>query len=170
MNHTFSLTTKSVEETENLGQRLSQLLQPGDVICLFGDLGSGKTALARGFCSGLGCNDDVTSPTFTIINEYAGKFPVYHFDLYRLESEEEIFDLGYEEYFFGEGVCLIEWAERALSLYPKERIEIYLEPIFEKGKESWRIIRFNLLLPAERISDWKNMIKEDKIAAAKEPA
>lgn len=156
------LTTKSVAETEALGRRVSALLQAGDVVCLFGNLGSGKTCLVRGICSGFDSSDDVSSPTFTIINEYAGELPIYHFDFYRLENEEEIFDLGYEEYFYGDGVCLIEWAERAQSLYPKQRIEIFLEPIFETGKESWRRIIIRAIGENEWLRDWEHEFQNEK--------
>jgi len=113
-------------------------LMPGDVVTLLGELGSGKTCLVRGICKGLECADQVTSPTFTLINEYRGRFPVYHFDFYRLESEQEIFDLGYEEYFFGDGICLVEWAERALPLLPQNYIEIRLRSFFEPGRQNCR--------------------------------
>jgi tRNA threonylcarbamoyladenosine biosynthesis protein TsaE len=129
-------------ETITWGQKLSLLLAPGDVIGFFGDLGSGKTRTIQGICQGLGCGDQVSSPTFTIINEYRGKYPVYHFDLYRIESENEIFDLGYEEYFYNDGICLIEWAERVQSLLPSDHIEIYLKGFFNPGQENLREINF----------------------------
>lgn len=129
-------------ETITWGQKLSLLLAPGDVIGFFGDLGSGKTRTIQGICQGLGCGDQVSSPTFTIINEYRGKYPVYHFDLYRIEFENEIFDLGYEEYFYNDGICLIEWAERVQSLLPSDHIEIYLKGFFNPGQENLREINF----------------------------
>lgn len=129
-------------ETITWGQKLSQFLEPGDVIGFFGDLGSGKTRTIQGICQGLGCGDQVTSPTFTIINEYHGKYPVHHFDLYRIESEQEIFDLGYEEYFYNDGICLIEWAERAQLLLPANHIEIQLKGFFQPGQERLREINF----------------------------
>ncbi|NOZ62239.1 MAG: tRNA (adenosine(37)-N6)-threonylcarbamoyltransferase complex ATPase subunit type 1 TsaE [Calditrichaeota bacterium] len=164
------LTSKSVRETEDIGRRIGALLQPADVVCLFGDLGSGKTCFVRGVCRSLCGEDEVSSPTFTIINEYSGKLPVYHFDFYRLENEEQIFDLGYEEYFYGEGVCLIEWAERAPSLYPKQRIEIYLKAIFEKGKESWRRIHIRAFCEEGRLRDWEREFEKEKSAFASNPA
>ena len=140
MSYKQKVFTRSAEETEEFGRFFGQYLQKGDVVCLIGDLGTGKTVLARGICSALGCAKEVSSPTFTIINEYQGKFPVYHFDFYRLKDESEIYDLGYEEYFYDDGVCLIEWAERARNLLPDRRIEFHLSAIFEPGKENMRQI------------------------------
>lgn len=140
MNHRFLSNHET--ETISWGQKLSQFLEPGDVIGFFGDLGSGKTRTIQGICQGLACNGDVNSPTFTIINEYQGKFPVYHFDFYRIESEREIFDLGYEEYFYNDGICLIEWAERVESLLPPNHIEIHLKGFFQPGQENLREIYF----------------------------
>lgn len=136
-------TVISHSETETItwGEKLSRALKPGDVVALFGDLGSGKTRTVQGICQGLGCRDQVSSPTFTLINEYSGTLPVYHFDLYRIESESEIYGLGYEEYFNGDGVCLIEWAERITSLLPDNCIKIYLHGSFEPGQENIRTIR-----------------------------
>ncbi|MFZ5516200.1 MAG: tRNA (adenosine(37)-N6)-threonylcarbamoyltransferase complex ATPase subunit type 1 TsaE [Candidatus Zhuqueibacterota bacterium] len=128
-------------ETMAWGEKISRSLRPGDVVAFFGDLGSGKTRTVQGICRGLGCFEQVSSPTFTLINEYSGTFPVYHFDLYRIESEREIYDLGYEEYFNGDGVCLIEWAERIAGLLPAIRIDIFLEGSFEPGQEHIRKIR-----------------------------
>jgi tRNA threonylcarbamoyladenosine biosynthesis protein TsaE len=120
-------TTRSPEETQRFGLELACTLGPGAVIALIGDLGSGKTCLTQGICDGLGVTSYVTSPTFTLINEYQGRLPVYHFDLYRIERPGELLDLGCEEYFYGQGVSIIEWAERALSVLPEERMEIRIE-------------------------------------------
>jgi len=140
MNHNF--ISYNEDETIIWGEKISRFFEPGDVIGFFGDLGSGKTRTINGICKGLNCGDQVSSPTFTLINEYRGKFPVYHFDLYRIESEQEIFDLGYEEYFYNDGICLIEWAEKVQSLLPLDHIEIYLKGFFEPGKENIREILF----------------------------
>ncbi len=120
-------TTSSPEETKRFGMELAGTLGPGAVIALIGDLGSGKTCLTQGICDGLGVTSYVTSPTFTLINEYQGRLSVYHFDLYRLDKPEELLDLGCEEYFYGSGVSIIEWAEKALSVLPEERMEIRIE-------------------------------------------
>ncbi len=107
-------TTHSGEETQDLGTRLGRLLSSGDIVLLFGDLGAGKTTLTQGIARGMGVNPDeyVRSPTFTLVNEYAGKFPIYHIDLYRLDSLAEIENIGLEETLFGGGVSIVEWAEK----------------------------------------------------------
>ena len=137
----YSFLSHNEIETLSWGEKLSHLLNPGDVIGFFGDLGSGKTKTIRGICKGLGCEDNVSSPTFTIINEYNGRIPVYHFDFYRLSSEQEVYDLGYEEYFYGNGICLIEWTERIFNFLPIDHIEIHLKGFFEQGKENLRAIQ-----------------------------
>ncbi len=104
--------TRSASETEKLGARLAQRLLPGDVIALRGGLGAGKTAFTRGLARGLGIGDPVTSPTYTIVNEYPqGRLPLFHFDMYRLRDAEELFDLGWEDYLDRGGVCAVEWSE-----------------------------------------------------------
>jgi tRNA threonylcarbamoyladenosine biosynthesis protein TsaE len=118
--------TDSAEQTQTLGEQLGRQLSSGDVVALIGEFGSGKTTIAQGICRGLGVRGVVNSPSFTLINEYRGRYPVYHLDCYRLESEEDLLDLGYEEYFYGDGICLIEWAEKAAGLMPPGRIEIQL--------------------------------------------
>ncbi len=119
--------TASPEETVALGRRLAAHLEPGDVLALYGDLGAGKTHLVKGICAGLGVPPAaVTSPTFTIANEYDGDLPVYHLDAYRVERPEEFFELGYETYFFGDGVCLVEWPERVEALIPDDAIRLRL--------------------------------------------
>ena len=108
----MQITTHSADETQALGQRLAKRLLPGDVIAYFGDLGAGKTALTRGIAQGLGVTDLVTSPTYTIVNEYlTGRSPLFHFDMYRLGSSDELFDIGWEDYLARGGVCAVEWSE-----------------------------------------------------------
>lgn len=119
--------TRSESETLELGEQLAPELKPGDVVALFGDLGTGKTHLIQGMCKGLGVTTHVSSPTFTIVNEYrAVSCPVYHFDFYRVKSAEEIRDIGFEEYIDGKGICLIEWAEKAARFLPELRLNIHL--------------------------------------------
>ncbi len=119
-----------------MGVEFSKQLFPGIVVAISGPLGSGKTVLIQGICQGLGVKQLVTSPSFIIINEYPGEnFWVYHFDLYRLKNVQELIKLGYEEYFYGKGVCLIEWAEKAQELLPENRIEIKLKIISENQRE-----------------------------------
>ncbi len=109
---TKEYTTAGEEQTEALGVRLGQLIQPGAVIAYTGDLGAGKTAFTRGLARGLGIPDRVTSPTFTIVNEYeGGRLPLFHFDMYRLGSSDELFDIGWEDYLARGGVCAVEWSE-----------------------------------------------------------
>ena len=108
----MQLTTHSADETQALGQKLASRLAPGDVIAYFGDLGAGKTAFTRGLAQGLGITDPVTSPTYTIVNEYlSGRIPLFHFDMYRLSSSDELFDIGWEDYLSRGGVCAVEWSE-----------------------------------------------------------
>ena len=108
----MQITTHSADETQALGQKLASRLAPGDVIAYFGDLGAGKTAFTRGLAQGLGITDPVTSPTYTIVNEYLyGRIPLFHFDMYRLSSSDELFDIGWEDYLSRGGVCAVEWSE-----------------------------------------------------------
>ncbi len=118
-------TTNSPEETLHFGNVLGNILQPGMVILLYGDLGAGKTCLAGGILKGLGINEYVTSPTFTLVNEYFGRLSVAHFDLYRLDDPDELLDIGFEEY-FDDRVVLIEWPERAGDYLPSAYIKIEL--------------------------------------------
>jgi len=118
--------SSSPEETKKFGSKLATNLKKGDVVALIGPLGSGKTCLVQGICAGLGVKEIVTSPSFVIINQYPGRYWVYHFDLYRLKNKKELVDLGYEEFFYGSGICIIEWAEKIKKLLPKKRIEISL--------------------------------------------
>ena len=108
----MQITTHSADETQALGQKLASRLAPGDVIAYFGDLGAGKTAFTRGLAQGLGITVPVTSPTYTIVNEYlSGRIPLFHFDMYRLSSSDELFDIGWEDYLSRGGVCAVEWSE-----------------------------------------------------------
>ncbi|UCE20478.1 MAG: tRNA (adenosine(37)-N6)-threonylcarbamoyltransferase complex ATPase subunit type 1 TsaE [Gemmatimonadota bacterium] len=141
MRNTTTVFTQSPEETHSFGVELARDLEPQTVIALIGDLGSGKTCLTQGICAGLEVEEYVTSPTFTLINEYRGRLPVYHFDLYRIDDLKEMLDLGYEEYFYGNGVCVIEWAEKMETLLPEKRIEILLKRIGENERE-FRITHF----------------------------
>lgn len=120
----MKIISNSPAETVNIGKALGELLQPGGVICLEGNLGAGKTHFAKGIALGLGVTDHVTSPTFTIINEYEGRMPFYHVDVYRLEDEEEAYEIGLEEYLYGTGITLIEWPARIVGLLPAERLTI----------------------------------------------
>lgn len=108
--------TSSPAETEGLGERLAAFLKPGQIIAYLGDLGAGKTAFTRGLARGLGVTENVTSPTYTIVNEYlSGRLPLFHFDMYRLSSAEELFDIGWEDYLERGGICAVEWSENVME-------------------------------------------------------
>lgn len=123
----MKLVLGNLEETESFGIKFGKMLKSGDIVCLNGDLGAGKTTLTKSIGLGLGVEDYITSPTFSLINEYSGRFPVYHFDVYRLENVEELYDLGFDEYFYGNGISIIEWAEKITRFLPKERIVLDIE-------------------------------------------
>lgn len=118
--------TERAAETVELGRTLAGQLEPGDVVAFFGELGSGKTTMIKGICAGLGVNDPVRSPSFVIVSEYEGRMPVYHIDLYRLADRAGCEAVGLDFYLGGEGVCLVEWAERAGSLLPPAAIRVAL--------------------------------------------
>lgn len=136
----MTLETFGPEETFEAGKRLGEQAQAGAVFCLNGDLGVGKTVFTQGFAKGLGIADTVDSPTFTIIKEYNdGRLPLYHFDVYRIGDVSEMDEIGYEDYIFGEGVCLIEWSNLIGELLPQKRTEIVIEKELEKGFDYRRI-------------------------------
>lgn len=123
-----------MEDTYNLGIQLGEQAMTGEVYCLLGDLGTGKTVFTQGFAKGLGITEAVNSPTFTIIQEYEeGRLPFYHFDVYRIEDIEEMYELGYEDYFYGNGVCLIEWSNLIEEILPEAPTVITIEKDLEKG-------------------------------------
>lgn len=128
----------SEAETEALGERLGQSLQPGTVVAYRGDLGMGKTAFTRGLARGLGCTGRVTSPTFTIVNEYEGRIPLFHFDMYRLADADALFDIGWEDYLDRDGVCAVEWSERVEEALPEDTVWVTIARHPEQ--ETWRII------------------------------
>ncbi|OGO77277.1 MAG: tRNA (adenosine(37)-N6)-threonylcarbamoyltransferase complex ATPase subunit type 1 TsaE [Clostridiales bacterium GWB2_37_7] len=134
------IISKSAEQTYKLGEKLGKNLQQGDIICLTGDLGAGKTAFTKGIGAGLDVKEFITSPTYTIINEYNGSIPLFHFDVYRLEGVEEMYELGYEEYFFGDGAVVIEWADIVKDIIPQERLWV---TILRSNEEDSREIIFD---------------------------
>ena len=127
----MQITTHSADETQALGKKLAESLRPGDVIAYFGDLGAGKTAFTRGIAEGLGVSEQVTSPTYTIVNEYlSGRLPLFHFDMYRLGSSDELFDIGWEDYLARGGVCAVEWSENVEdALQDAIRVTIEKDPV-----------------------------------------
>ena len=134
MKKTF--TTNSPEETKCLGKKIGRFLKEGDVIALVGTLGAGKTVIANGLCCGLGVKENyITSPTYTIINHYDGRIPVYHIDLYRLKDSSELYNLGWDEYIYGHGVCVIEWADKAGEMLPEEYLMVNIEVTGNEKRE-----------------------------------
>ena len=120
-----TILTYNEQETIDAGKQFALTLQPGDVVACYGDLGAGKTRFIKGVCETLGVHKHVTSPTFTIMNVYTTETgTIYHFDLYRITSPDELFELGFEEYTTGTGICLIEWAEKAEEMLPRERYDV----------------------------------------------
>ena len=128
----------SVEETEAIGEALAGRLHGGSVVAYCGSLGMGKTAFTRGLARGLGCHGRVTSPTFTIVNEYRGNMPLFHFDMYRLEDEDALFDIGWEDYLCRGGVCAVEWSENVDSALPEDTV--YVTIARHSEHDDWRII------------------------------
>jgi len=122
----FEFTSHSPEQTQSFGKKLGELAAPGDVYLLSGRLGAGKTCLTQGIAWGLGINEYAASPTFVLMREMLGRLPLYHIDLYRLDHLEEIADLGLDDYFYGRGVCAVEWAEKGLGVLPPEHLRIQI--------------------------------------------
>lgn len=131
--------TFNEEETKAVGKKIGESSKPGQIYCLNGDLGVGKTVFTKGFALGIGIEEHITSPTFTILNVYNGKFNFYHFDVYRIADQEEMYEIGYEDYFFGDGVCLVEWAELIPDLLPNDVININISKDLEKGLDYRKI-------------------------------
>ena len=128
------IETHDPEETFEAGRKIGMNAKPGQIYTLTGDLGVGKTVFTQGVAAGLGITEPVNSPTFTIIQEYEdGRLPFYHFDVYRIADLEEMEEIGYDDYFFGQGICLIEWAELIEEILPEKRIEVTIENDLDKG-------------------------------------
>lgn len=134
-------SSNSVDDTVSLGERVGSLALPGDFIALIGELGTGKTHFTQGFARGMGVDPDVciASPSYTLMNEYHGTIPLYHFDLYRLAGDDDVRDLGFEEYFNGRGVCVVEWADRLCQELPDD----YLKVDFARLNETTRTIEIS---------------------------
>lgn len=139
------IETYSEEETYKLGFNIGQKAEPGLIITLIGDLGVGKTVFAKGLAEGLGIEEDVCSPTFTILHEYhEGRLSLFHFDVYRIDDPDEMYEIGYEDYFFGDGVCLVEWADNISDLIPKTAGRITIEKDTSKGFDYRKITLENI--------------------------
>ena len=132
----LKIRTNNPKETFKFGKKLGKKLVSGDIVCLQGNLGAGKTSLAKGICAGLGVKDQITSPTYTIVNEYRGDLKVNHLDLYRIREEDELYNIGFEDYLYSNGVTIIEWPDKAGSLMPDNYLDINL-----KGQGDKREIR-----------------------------
>ncbi|MGO1580279.1 MAG: tRNA (adenosine(37)-N6)-threonylcarbamoyltransferase complex ATPase subunit type 1 TsaE [Peptoniphilaceae bacterium] len=141
----------NLEKTEEFGENLGSLLRPSDVVCLNGDLGAGKTTLTKSIGKGMGIEDYITSPTFTIINEYYSKLNLYHFDTYRLENIDDIEYLGFDEYFYGDGVCIIEWADKIRNFLPEEYLELNISKLDENKR------RIEIIAVGDR---WLDLLEE----------
>ena len=127
------------EDTRAFGLEIAEALEPGDVVALIGDLGTGKTALTKYIAAGLGITEEINSPTFTIVKEYrSGRIPLYHFDVYRIDDPDELYEIGCEEYFYGDGLCVIEWADNISEILPDEVMRITIDYGANEGE---RIIK-----------------------------
>ena len=131
----MEILTHTVEETELAGQVLSRTLTPGTVVALYGDLGAGKTAFVRGMAKGLNSPSRVTSPTFTIVNEYEGEIPLFHFDMYRLGGADELFGIGWDDYLARGGICVVEWSENVLDAFDGTEIKVTIEKLSDTDRK-----------------------------------
>ncbi len=130
--------SRSSRETYRLGIEISKILKIKDIVSIYGELGTGKTRIIQGICRGLGVKERVTSPSFALINEYSGKLKVYHFDFFRVNSLSEAMELGCIDYFYDDGICLIEWPEKIEKLLPEKRINVIIQ--YHKERKNWRRI------------------------------
>lgn len=129
------LISHSPEETKLLAADFAKTLPPGSIVCMYGDLGAGKTAFVQGMALGLGISSPITSPTFTIVNEYYGNMPLFHFDVYRIGSSDEMFEIGFDEYITGNGISVIEWAELIEDIIPHNHICVNIQKNLENGED-----------------------------------
>jgi tRNA threonylcarbamoyladenosine biosynthesis protein TsaE len=154
----MKILSSSPETTLDIGQKLGSICEPGDVICLAGNLGAGKTTMAQAIAAGSGVDESeyVNSPTFAILHEYRGRIPIYHMDFYRLGSSEDVVELGLEDYFYSDGLTLVEWFERASDLLPESVLVIHLIYIDESSRE----ISLHSQSPGwqKRIHDFENLV------------
>ncbi len=139
----LELTSHSPEETQRIGAALGACAQPGDVLLLCGDLGAGKTCLTQGIAKGLDVEGYVRSPTFVLVTIHEGRLPLYHIDIYRLDHVAEVIDLGLDEYLAGDGVSVIEWADKAPEAFPEDRLRVTLDSPADTQDEDCRLLRFH---------------------------
>lgn len=147
--------TFSQEETIEIGKALGRLLNTGDIVCINGDLGTGKTVFTNGIAKSLGIKEHITSPTFTIVNEYSGRVPFYHFDVYRISDSEEMFEIGFEEYLYGEGIVVIEWADIIKDILPEEVVQVTIKKNLDLGIDA-RIIE--IVFNGSKYRDYKSRL------------
>ena len=155
----MKLISHSPEQTQKLGVRIGELALPGDTFLLVGNLGAGKTCLTQGIALGLGIDDYVLSPTFVIMREMYGRLPLYHIDLYRLDNINESIDLGLDDYLYGEGICVVEWAEKAISILPRKRLLIKVDYLSDTERS------FRMVPEGERFEELAGLVTEryDKV-------
>lgn len=132
--------SNSCEETEKIAYAFAQSLKSGDAVCMYGDMGVGKTAFVHGLAKGLGINEPITSPTFTIVNEYYGKYTLYHFDVYRIADCDEMYEIGYDEYINGDGICVIEWPQLIDDILPENRYNVCISKDYDKHDDYRKIV------------------------------
>ena len=152
-NNRFCINSNSEEVTIQIGNVIGENITIGDVVLLVGDLGAGKTKLTQGIVNGLGCSDFVRSPTFVLITEYHADFPIYHMDLYRLDTSESIDRLFLDEYLYGDGVCVIEWADKGDEFFPKDSLMIRIETLSETSR------KFSFNFNTESFKELKEKLK-----------
>jgi len=153
------IRTFSQEETIEVRRKLGKLLQKGDIVCITGELGTGKTILTKGIAKAVGIGEHITSPTFTIVNEYEeGKFPFYHFDVYRISDPEEMYEIGFEEYLYGDGIVVIEWADLIDDILPRENIWITIKKDLTQGIDA-RVIQIEF--SGEKYSEYENKLMQE---------
>jgi len=149
----MEIMSGSPEQTRDIGKQLGQLAQPGDVILLTGNLGAGKTCLTQGIAWGLDIDEFASSPSFTLMREHYGRLPLYHVDFYRLDSMDDIYDLGIDDYLFGKGLCVIEWAGKGMELMPEEQLLVEIEYVSENER------RLDLKANGKRYTEILNYLK-----------
>lgn len=157
---TIELELCSTDETIKLGEIIGKSLNPGSIIALIGDLGAGKTVIVKGIAKGLGVEEEPNSPTFVIMNSYEGRMPLYHFDLYRLSDEDELMGIGYDEYFFGEGVAAVEWADRITEIFPEYSLKIEIKIPESDSEDSETLRHISIEGKKEWVLSFKNMAEQ----------
>ena len=153
MRDVFEVSVSEAGDTVKVGEALGMVLPAGSVVALSGELGAGKTVLTKGIAKGLGIEEEPVSPTYVIMNAYPGKTPLYHFDLYRVSSAQELEGIGYEEFVYGDGVCVVEWAERMRDAFPEDAVEVEIEMTGGNGGPRGRNMR------SRGKKDWLSLFK-----------